>query len=48
MQPPRSEQTGGLEALYPFLYAGQSHLAPTLQAVQRSTVAKVREIVALR
>lgn len=48
MQQPPTDQTGGLEALYPFLYAGQSHLEPLLQDVQRSTVAKVREIVALR
>src|SRR3569833_662542 len=38
----------GLEALYPFLYAGSSDLDAVLRQVEQSTVDKVREIVALR
>lgn len=45
---PTIDQTDSLAALYPSLYSGQSHLATVLQEVQRSTVAKVRQIVALR
>ena len=45
---PENEKTGGVEALYPFLYTGQSDLAAVLQEVRRSTEAKAREIMALR
>jgi D-sedoheptulose 7-phosphate isomerase len=38
----------GLEALYPFLYAGSSDVDAVLDQVEHSTVDKVREIVALR
>ncbi|MEU5261532.1 SIS domain-containing protein [Amycolatopsis sp. NPDC021455] len=38
----------GLEALYPFLYSGESDLDAVLEQVRQSTVDKVREIVALR
>jgi D-sedoheptulose 7-phosphate isomerase len=38
----------GVESLYPFLYAGLADLEAVLEAVQRSTVAKATEIVALR
>jgi D-sedoheptulose 7-phosphate isomerase len=38
----------GLEALYPFLYAGSGDLDAVLSQVEHSTVDKVREIVALR
>src|SRR5215831_4200679 len=48
MKQPESEQTGGVEALYPFLYTGQSDLAAVLQEVRRSTEEKAREIMALR
>lgn len=40
--------TGGLEALYPFLYAGASDVDAVLTQVRQSTVDKVHEIVALR
>ncbi len=40
--------TGGVESLYPFLYAGTSSLPTVLAEVSRSTVEKVAEIVALR
>jgi D-sedoheptulose 7-phosphate isomerase len=46
--PPGHAVAGGIEALYPFLYAPQSHLTTVLQEVQGSTVAKIREITALR
>jgi D-sedoheptulose 7-phosphate isomerase len=39
---------GGVEALYPFLYGGESDLNAVLAEVRRSTVDKAREIVALR
>src|SRR3569833_2883954 len=39
---------GGLEALYPLLYAGSSDLDAVLRQVEQSTVGKVRELVALR
>jgi D-sedoheptulose 7-phosphate isomerase len=38
----------GLEALYPFLYAGTGDVDAVLDQVAQSTVDKVREIVALR
>jgi D-sedoheptulose 7-phosphate isomerase len=40
--------TGGIESLYPFLYAGSSDLEGVLEEVRRSTVAKTREIIELR
>ncbi len=40
--------TGGVESLYPFLYAGSTSLPTVLAEVSRSTVEKVAEIVALR
>jgi D-sedoheptulose 7-phosphate isomerase len=39
---------GGIESLYPFLYAGKGDLGAVLAEVRRSTEEKVREIVALR
>jgi D-sedoheptulose 7-phosphate isomerase len=39
---------GGVEALYPFLYAGESDVEAVLEQVRRSTVQKAEEIVALR
>lgn len=39
---------GGVESLYPFLYAGTSDLEAVLEEVRRSTVAKAHEIVELR
>jgi D-sedoheptulose 7-phosphate isomerase len=38
----------GLEALYPFLYAGSGDVDAVLRQVEKSTVDKVHEIVALR
>lgn len=38
----------GVEALYPFLYGGESDLDPVLAEVARSTVEKVAEVQALR
>jgi D-sedoheptulose 7-phosphate isomerase len=38
----------GLEALYPFLYAGSGDVDAVLDQVEQSTVDKVHEIVALR
>jgi D-sedoheptulose 7-phosphate isomerase len=43
-----SEAAGGIQSLYPFLYAGESNLDSVLQQVARSTVEKATEIVALR
>jgi D-sedoheptulose 7-phosphate isomerase len=42
------EATGGIQSLYPFLYAGKSDVDSVLQQVARSTIDKVTEIVALR
>ena len=39
---------GGVESLYPFLYAGDADLDSVLAQVRRSTVEKAAEIVALR
>lgn len=39
---------GGIEELYPFLYEGDTDLAPVLAQVSGSTAEKAREIVALR
>ena len=44
----RERPVDGLEALYPFLYSGDSDLDAVLRQVEQSTVDKVREIVALR
>lgn len=43
-----SESVGGVEGLYPFLYAGQSDLDSVLGEVSQSTVEKALEIVELR
>ncbi|HEY2518987.1 MAG TPA: SIS domain-containing protein [Streptosporangiaceae bacterium] len=40
--------SGGVESLYPFLYAGTTDPAAVLQQVQASTVAKIAEIAELR
>ena len=39
---------GGVESLYPFLYAGTTDLTAVLEQVRASSVAKVAEITALR
>ncbi len=39
---------GGVESLYPFLYAGSNPLPTVLEEVSRSTAEKAAEIVALR
>jgi D-sedoheptulose 7-phosphate isomerase len=39
---------GGVESLYPFLYAGTTDTAAVLKQVQASTVAKIAEIAELR
>jgi D-sedoheptulose 7-phosphate isomerase len=41
-------EPGGIESLYPFLYAGQADLGAVLDEVRRSTADKAAEIVALR
>jgi D-sedoheptulose 7-phosphate isomerase len=46
--PDRQGGTEAMEALYPFLYAGQSDLALVLDQVRASTLAKAEEILALR
>ncbi len=46
--PPGSPGPAGLEALYPFLYSGNSDLPAVLTQVRASTVAKVDEITELR
>ena len=45
---PERAKAGGVEALYPFLYTGQSDLTAVLHEVCRSTEDKAREIMALR
>lgn len=40
--------TGGVESLYPFLYAGEGNVGAVLAEVRRSTVEKAAEIVTLR
>jgi D-sedoheptulose 7-phosphate isomerase len=40
--------TGGIESLYPFLYAGQADLGAVLAEVRRSTAEKAAEIAGLR
>jgi D-sedoheptulose 7-phosphate isomerase len=40
--------TGSIEALYPFLYSGQTDVSAVLEQVRQSTVAKATEIAALR
>jgi D-sedoheptulose 7-phosphate isomerase len=42
------DAAGGIEDLYPFLYAGESDLEAVLEQVRRSTVEKATEIVGLR
>jgi D-sedoheptulose 7-phosphate isomerase len=42
------DSAGGIEDLYPFLYAGESDLEAVLEEVRRSTVDKATEIVGLR
>lgn len=44
----REHPVDGLEALYPFLYSGESDVDAVLRQVEQSTVDKVREIVADR
>jgi D-sedoheptulose 7-phosphate isomerase len=39
---------GGIESLYPFLYAGQADLGAVMEQVRRSTAEKAAEAVALR
>jgi D-sedoheptulose 7-phosphate isomerase len=43
-----TDAAGGIQSLYPFLYAGESNLDSVLQQVARSTIEKATEIVALR
>lgn len=40
--------SGGVESLYPFLYAGEGNVDAVLEQVRRSTVEKAAEVVALR
>jgi D-sedoheptulose 7-phosphate isomerase len=40
--------TGSIEALYPFLYAGQTDVSAVLEQVRQSTAAKAEEILQLR
>ncbi|MDP8927793.1 MAG: SIS domain-containing protein [Actinomycetota bacterium] len=47
-QPGQAPARQGVEALYPFLYAGDTDLDDVLAEVRRSTVAKAQEIVRLR
>lgn len=47
-QPGQAPARHGVEALYPFLYAGDTDLDRVLAEVRRSTVAKAQEIVRLR
>jgi len=47
-RPDSSVENGGVEALYPFLYATDSNLDAVLEQARRSTEAKIEEIVALR
>jgi D-sedoheptulose 7-phosphate isomerase len=44
----RGGQPGGVESLYPFLYAGTTDPAAVLAQVRASTVAKIAEIAELR
>jgi D-sedoheptulose 7-phosphate isomerase len=46
--PDRQGGTEAMEALYPFLYSGQSDLQSVLDQVRASTVAKAQEIIGLR
>lgn len=39
---------GGVESLYPFLYAGEGNVQAVLEQVARSTAEKAEEVVALR
>jgi D-sedoheptulose 7-phosphate isomerase len=42
------DPAGGIQSLYPFLYAGESNLDAVLDEVRKSTVEKAIEIVELR
>jgi D-sedoheptulose 7-phosphate isomerase len=42
------EAAGGIQSLYPFLYAGEGNLESVLEEVRKSTVEKAIEIVELR
>jgi D-sedoheptulose 7-phosphate isomerase len=44
----RENQAGGVESLYPFLYAGTTDTSAVLEQVRASTVAKIAEIGELR
>ncbi len=48
MTGPDAGQPGGVESLYPFLYAGTTDPDAVLAQVQASTVAKIAEIAELR
>ncbi len=41
-------ESGSIEALYPFLYAGTTDVSAVLEQVRQSTVAKAEEILQLR
>ncbi len=43
-----AQGAGGMEALYPFLYAGTTDISGVLEQVRASTLAKIAEIAALR
>jgi len=43
-----TRSAGGMEALYPFLYAGPADIPGVLEQVRASTVAKIAEIAELR
>jgi D-sedoheptulose 7-phosphate isomerase len=44
----QTPDTGSIEALYPFLYAGRTDVSAVLDQVRASTVAKAQEIIELR
>jgi D-sedoheptulose 7-phosphate isomerase len=43
-----AQGAGGMEALYPFLYAGTTDISGVLEQVRASTLAKIAEIAGLR
>jgi D-sedoheptulose 7-phosphate isomerase len=45
---PSQPDAGSIEALYPFLYSGQTDVSAVLEQVRQSTVAKAEEILQLR
>jgi D-sedoheptulose 7-phosphate isomerase len=45
---PSQPAAGSIEALYPFLYSGQTDVSAVLEQVRQSTVAKAEEILQLR